>query len=98
MPVDLCLSTNGKPSCVLFCQFLSSLPPPPPHFSSEAGPPQGPGGKVFTSRAADMGFEHFFAWSSHTSDPETGSLVASLPSVWHERVSTRTGLSIVSLL
>ena len=32
-----------------------------------------------------------FFWSSHTSDLKIGTPVVTLPSIWHERVSTGTG-------
>ena len=58
--------------------------------------------KASTSRAADLGFDshllHDFSLSSHTSDLEIGTPVATLPGAWHYRVSTGTGWPDVSIL
>ena len=45
-----------------------------------------------------MGIEPHFLWSSHTSDLETGRLVATLPRVWCYRVSAGAGWPGVSIL
>ena len=58
--------------------------------------------KVSTLRAEDPGFESRLRWdfsgSSHTSDVNTGTPVATLPGAWHIRVSAGTGCPGVSIL
>ena len=59
--------------------------------------------KEFTLRAADPGFDssmHFedFSESSHTSDLEIGTPVATLPGTWYYRVSFVAGWPSVSTL
>ena len=54
------------------------------------------------SRAADPGFNsrlrRDFSWSSHTSDLQLGTPVATLPGAWRYRVSAGTGWPDVSVL
>ena len=59
--------------------------------------------KASASRADDPGFESrlrrdFFSGSSHTSDLNIGTPVATLPSAWRYRVSAGTGWPGVSIL
>ena len=59
--------------------------------------------KVSASRAEDPGFESrlrqdFFSGSSHASDLNIGTPVATLPGTWCYRVSARTGWPGVSIL
>ena len=58
--------------------------------------------KAFASRAEDPGFEsrlhRDFFGSSHTSDLEIGTPVATLPGARHYRVSAGTGRPGVSIL
>ena len=58
--------------------------------------------KTSASRAEDPGFEsplrRDFSGSSHTSDLNIGTPVATLPGAWHYMVSTRTGRPGVSIL
>ena len=61
------------------------------------------GGKASTSSAADPGFDSRFprgnfSGSSHTSDLNIGSPVATLPGAWSYRVSAWTGWSGGSIL
>ena len=56
-----------------------------------------------TSRAADSMFDSCFLHGdisglSHTSDLKTGTPMATLPGVWHYRVSAGTGQLGVSIL
>ena len=58
--------------------------------------------KASASRAEDPGFESrlrrdFFPGLSHTSDFKIGSLVATLPGAWCNRVSAGTGRPGVSI-
>ena len=58
--------------------------------------------KTSTSRAEDSGFEsrlrRDFSGPSHTSDLKIGTPVATLPGVWHYRVSAGTGWPGISIL
>ena len=58
--------------------------------------------KASASRAEDPGFEsrlrRDFSGSSHTSDLEIGTSVATLPGAWRYRVSAGNGLPGVSIL
>ena len=58
--------------------------------------------KVTASRAEDPGFEsrwlRDFSGSSHTSDLNIGTPVATLPGSWRSRVSAGTGRLGVSIL
>ena len=58
--------------------------------------------KVFALRAEDSRFEsrlcQDFSGSSHTSDLNIGTPVATLPGAWRYRVSAWTGWSSVSIL
>ena len=58
--------------------------------------------KASTSRAEDPGFEsrlqQDWSGSSHTSDLNIGTPVATLPGTWRYRVSTETGQPGVSIL
>ena len=58
--------------------------------------------KASASKVEDPGFEsrlrRDFFGSSHTSDLETGTPVATLPGAWCYRVSTATGQPGVSIL
>ena len=59
--------------------------------------------KASASRAEDPGFDSHlrhgdFYWSSHTSDSQTGTPVATLPGAWHDIISTGTGWPSVSIL
>ena len=58
--------------------------------------------KASASRAEDPGFEsrlrRDFSGSSHTSDLNIGTPVATLPGAWRYRVSTGTGRPGVSIL
>ena len=58
--------------------------------------------KASTEGAEDAGFEsrlrRDFSWSSHTSDLEIGTPMATLPGAWHYRVSAGTGRHGVSIL
>ena len=58
--------------------------------------------KASASRAEDPGFEsrwrRDFSGSSHTSDLNTGTPVATLPGAWRYRVSNGTGRPGVSIL
>ena len=65
-------------------------------------PPRWPSGKASASRAEDAGFEsrlrRIFSGSSHTSDFNIGTPVATLPGAWRYRVSAGTGRPDVSIL
>ena len=50
-----------------------------------------PSGTASTWRAGDTGTEPCFPLVSHASDLNTGSLVATMPGAWQDRVSIRTG-------
>ena len=58
--------------------------------------------KVSASGAEDPGFESRLRWdfsgSSHTSDFQFGTPVATLPGAWIDRVSAGTGRPCVSIL
>ena len=58
--------------------------------------------KASASRAEDPGFEsrlrRNFSGSSHTSDLNVGTPVATLPGAWHYRVSAETDRPGVSIL
>ena len=58
--------------------------------------------KASTSGAEDPGFEsrlrQDFSGSSHTINLKTGTLVATLPGAWRDRVSAGTGRPGVSIL
>ena len=58
--------------------------------------------KASTSDAEDLGFKsrlrQDFSGSNHTSDLEIGTPVATLPGIWHYRVSAGTGQPGVSIL
>ena len=58
-------------------------------------PPRWPSGKASALRAEDPGI---FSGSSHTSDLNIGTPVATLPSAWRYRVSAGTGQPGVSIL
>ena len=67
------------------CSFAS--PPPPP---SSTLPPRWPSGKASASRAEGPGFSYpactgIFLGSSHTSDLNIGTPVATLPGAWRYR-------------
>ena len=57
--------------------------------------------KASASRVADPGFDSGLYWdfsgSSHTSDLEIGTPVATLPGAWHYGVSAGTGWPMVSI-
>ena len=65
-------------------------------------PPRWPSGKASASRAQGPGFEsrlrQDFSGSSHTSDLNIGTPVATLPDAWRYRVSAGTGRPGVSIL
>ena len=65
-------------------------------------PPRWPSGKASASRAEGPGFEsrlrRDFSGSSHTSDLNIGTPVATLPGAWRYRVSAGTGRTGVSIL
>ena len=65
-------------------------------------PPRWPSGKASASRAEGPGFEsrlrRDFSGSSHTSDLNIGTPVATLPGAWRYRVSAGTGRPGVSIL
>ena len=58
--------------------------------------------KASASGAKDPGFQsrlrRDFSGSSHTTDLNTGTPVATLPGAWHYRVSAGTGRPAVSIL
>ena len=58
--------------------------------------------KASTLRAEDPGFEsrwwRDFSGSSHTSDLNIGTPVATLPGAWRYRISAGTGRPVVSIL
>ena len=58
--------------------------------------------KALSSGAEDQGFESSlrrdFSESSHTSDLQIGTPVATLPGAWHYRVTAGTGRPDVSIL
>ena len=56
------------------------------------------GGKTSASRAEGPGIDPRISRSSHTSDSETGTLVATIPGVWRHRVNAMTGWLDVSVL